>query len=139
MARVSAEQATAKWVSRLSGATQQIQDGVNGVTVAPGTKAAAAKELWVQRVMAAKDKWAQRVASVSLSDWQNAMINVGIPRVAQGAQAKQGKVQSFMSEFLPYLDSGVAKVKAMPKGDLSASIARATAMIQHNAAFKRTR
>jgi hypothetical protein len=137
MARVTPEQATAKWLQRLSASSQQITDGVNGVTVAPGTKAAAAKDLWANRVMAAKDKWASRVASVSLTEWQSSMINVGIPRIAQGAQAKQGKVQDFMAQFLPYLDTGVAKVKAMPKGDLSSSIARASAMITHNANFQR--
>lgn len=137
MARVTAEQATAKWLSRLSGATQQITDGVNGVTVAPGSKAAAASQLWLQRVQAAQAKWARNVGAVTLEQWRAAMINVGIPRVAQGAQAKQQKVQAFFSQFLPYLDAGVAKVRAMPKGDINASIARATAMIQYNAAFKR--
>lgn len=136
MARVTAEQATAKWLSRLSAAGQQITDGVQGVTIAPGQKAAAAKDLWAQRVAASKDKWARNVGKVSLADWQNAMVTVGIPRIAQGAQAKQGKVQDFMSKFLPYLDQGVAKVNAMPKGDINASIARAVAMIQHNAAYK---
>lgn len=137
MARVTAEQATAKWLTRLSGASQQITDGVNGVTVAPGAKAAAAKDLWANRVLAAKDKWATRVGSVTLPEWQNAMITVGIPRIATGAQAKQGKMQDFMAQFLPYLDQGVSKVSAMPKGDINASIARASAMIMHNAAFKR--
>ena len=137
MARVTAEQATAKWVQRLSAASQQITDGVNGVTVAPGTKAAAAKQLWAQRVAAAQDKWAQRVGSVTLQQWQQAMIEVGIPRIATGAQAKQGKMTDFMNQFLPYLDQGVQKVNAMPKGDINASIARAAAMIQHNANFRR--
>lgn len=137
MARVTAEQATKKWVDRLSAATQQITDGVQGVTVAPGVKAAAAKELWAQRVAASKDKWAARVSAVSLPEWQNAMVTYGIPRVAQGAQAKQGKVQDFMQKFLPYLDQGVATVNNMPKGDINMSIARAAAMITWNSKFKR--
>lgn len=137
MARVTAEQATAKWVSRLSAASQQITDGVNGVQVSPGAKAAQAVDLWANRVMQSKPKWAARVGAVTLPEWQQAMITVGIPRIATGAQAKQGKVTEFMSQFLPYLDQGVAKVKAMPKGDINASIARAAAMIQHNAQFKR--
>lgn len=136
MARVTPEQATAKWLARLSQSGQQITDGVNGVTVAPGQKAAASKDLWAQRVAAAKDKWARNVGKVSLADWQKSMIEVGIPRIASGAQAKQGKVQEFMQKFLPYLDQGVAKVNAMPKGDINASIARAVAMIQHNAAYR---
>lgn len=137
MARVSAQQAATKWRDRLSAASQQITDGVNGVTTAPGQKAAAAKGLWLARVTAAQDKWAARVASVSLPEWQAAMINTGIPRIAQGAAAKVGKVEAFMTDFLPYLDQGVAKVNAMPKGDINASVQRATAMIMHNAAYKR--
>lgn len=137
MARVTAQQASTKWRDRLTAAGQQITDGVNGVTTAPGVKAAAAKGLWLQRVTASQDKWAQRVASVSLPEWQTAMITTGIPRISQGAAAKVGKVEVFMTEFLPHLDAGVAKVNAMPKGDINQSIARATAMIMHNASFKR--
>lgn len=136
MARVTPDQAAAKWQQRLSAASAQIQDGVNGVTVAPGAKAAQSADLWLQRVTASRDKWAKNVAAVSLEDWRSKMINVGIPRIAQGAQANQPKVQAFMAKFLPYLDQGVAQVKAMPKGTLADSIARATAMIQHNAAYK---
>lgn len=137
MARVTADQAAQKWAQRMAASGDQIRDGVNGVTVAPGVTAAKAKNLWVQRVTASADKWATRVASVPLAEWQSKMIDVGIPRVAQGASANVGKVQDFMSQFLPHLDAGVAKVKQMPKGGLDASIARAAAMIQHNASFQR--
>ena len=133
---ISSAQATAKWLARLSASQQQITDGVNGVTVAPGTKAAAAKVLWAQQVAASQDKWAARVGSVSLQAWQAATI-AGIPRVAMGAQAKQGKVQAFMDQFLPYLERGRAAIESMPKGGVQNGIARAVAQIQYNAAFKR--
>lgn len=137
MARVTAQQATEKWVTRLSAASQQITDGVNGVTTAPGLAAGKAVELWAQRVIAAKPKWKARVESVSLGDWQRSMIEVGIPRISQGAQAKKGKVEDFMTQFLPHVDQGVAQVKNMPKGDIGASVARAAFMIQWNAKFQR--
>lgn len=137
MARVTADQAAAKWQSRLSAATQEITNGVNGVTVAPGVAAAKQKALWLSRVQASQDKWAKRVSAVSLSDWQTKMVNVGIPRIAQGATANQPKVATFMAEFLPYMDRGVAKVKAMPKNGLEDSIARSATMIRHAAAFQR--
>jgi hypothetical protein len=57
--------------------------------------------------------------------------------VAQGAQAKQGKMQSFMAEYLPYLQTGVAQVDAMPKNTLEDGINRAVTMIRHNAGFQR--
>lgn len=126
---------TAKWVRNIGAATQSITDGVNAVTVSPGSKAAAQKNLWLQRIQASADKWAQNVGAVSLTTWQQDMITKGIPRIASGAQANQDKVQAFFTQFLPYLAQGVAQVKAMPKGDINAGIARAVAMIQHNAAF----
>lgn len=137
MARVTPEQAAAKWRDRLTASTQQITDGVNRVQTAPGTLAARQRQTWLARINASADKWARNVARVSLEDWRQAMLSVGVQRVAQGAQAKVGKVQAFQAEFLPYLDAGVAKVKAMPKTSLADSVNRAVAMIQHNAAFKR--
>lgn len=137
MARVTPEQATNKWRDRLSGAATQIQDGINGVTVAPGTLAARNKAGWLARVTAAADKWANNVGRVSLQEWQAAAI-AGIPRVAQGAQAKQGKYQAFAQQFFPFLDANVAKVKAMPNASLEDSINRMVQMVRLNAGFKRT-
>lgn len=136
MARVTPEQAATKWQSRLSGSTQEITQGVQGVTVAPGQTAAKSVDKWLQNVQASKAKWVAKVSAVSLSDWQQKMIEVGIPRVASGASANVGKVQAFQAKFLPHLDAGVAKVRAMPNLTLEDSIARAAAMIRHNASFK---
>lgn len=137
MARGTPDQISNKWAQRLSGATEAITQGVQSVQTAPGVLAARQKQAWIQKLQASQDKWATRVAGVSLADWQSKMINVGIPRVASGAAANQDKVTRFLSEFLPHLDRGVATVRAMPKVTLEDSIQRATAMIRHNASFKR--
>jgi hypothetical protein len=65
------------------------------------------------------------------------MTNVGVPRVAQGAQAKQSKYTAFAQEFFPYLATGVQRIDAMPSTTLEDNINRAVAMIRHNAGFKR--
>lgn len=135
MARVTPQQASDKWVQRMQSANQQITDGVNAVTTAPGMRAAAQADYWLARVTASKAKFQANVGAVTLQQWQADMITKGVPRVASGAVANQPKVTAFMTKFLPYLDQGVAKVKAMPKNSLQDSIARATAMIQHNAAY----
>jgi hypothetical protein len=135
MARLDPTAATAKWVNNLSNATTQITDGVNAVTQAPGQAAAAKVQTWLARIQASAQKWQTNVAAVSLGDWQQAMIKVGIPRVASGAQAKQGKYLAFAQKFYPYLASGVATVKAMPKVTLQDGINRAVAMINYNAKF----
>lgn len=139
MARTTPQAAAEKWASRLSGATQQIQAGVQAVTVAPGQKAAAASQLWLQRVQASQAKWARNVGAVTLADWQDAMLNKGVGRIASGATAAVPKMQAFMTEFLSYLDAGKSRIDAMPKGDINASIARAAAQIQYNSQFKRSR
>lgn len=136
--RATSAQATAKWVQNLSAATDRMTSGAQAVTKAPGIAAAAAADKWLAKVTAAKSKFATNVSRVSLASWQQSYIQVGIPRVAQGAQAKQAKVQSFMDEFLPYLQRGVATVDAMPSNTLEDGVARASAMIRYNAKFVRS-
>ncbi len=135
--RADAASATAKWVSGLQNATQAMQRGVDAVQRSPGELAAAAADKWLMKVTASRDKFARRVGAVSLGDWQNAMRNYGIGRVAQGAQAKQGKMQAFQTEFLQHLQAGSATIDRMPKVTLEDGIAKAVAQIRHNAAFVR--
>lgn len=135
--RADAQMATQKWLTNLGNATDRMTKGAQAVTVAPGQKAAAAADKWLIRVQASKQKFINNTGRVSLQQWQDAYIKVGIPRVSQGAQAKQTKYTDAMSAFLPYLAQGVAKIDAMPNNSLADAIARATAMIQHNAAYQR--
>lgn len=127
---------TKKWLTNLSQATQSITDGVNSVTTAPGVTAAKAKQRWLNRVMESADKWATNVSKVSLAEWQSAMLNLGIGRIASGAQQKQDRYAKFATQFMPYLEAGKQKIAAMPKNTLSDSIAKSSAQIQYNANFK---
>lgn len=130
----TAAQAAAKWTQNLGAAGQRITDGVNAVTVAPGQVAARNKTAYVNGVQAKADKWASRTAAVPLNDWQQSVIQKGVPRIASGAQAAQPKMEAFMAKFLPYTASGVASLPA--RGGLEANIARSAAMIRHSANFK---
>jgi hypothetical protein len=136
--RTTSADATAKWLTNLSASAARMQSGAMAVQTAPGQAAAAAADKWLAKVTQAKAKFASRVSSVSLQDWQNAYINVGIPRVAQGAQAKQAKVTSFFDQFLPYLQAGLQTIDKMPSVTLEDGIARSSAMIRYNAKFKRS-
>lgn len=135
MAKLDPQSGTAKWVNNLSNATSSITDGVNKVSVAPGQLAAAQVNTWLARIQQSAQKWANNVGAVSLASWKESMINVGIPRIAQGAQAKQSKYLAFAQKFYPYVEQGQAQVKAMPKVTLQDGINRAVAMIKHNAAY----
>lgn len=137
MAKSTPEQATQKWVQRIGVAGDAMKQGVMSVTVAPGAQAAKQKAAWLAKLQASQDKWASRVASVSLADWQNSMVNIGIPRVASGAQQKQGKYTAFAQEFFPFLDQVTASTRAMPKVTLQDSINRVTNQITKTAQFKR--
>lgn len=116
MAAKNAQKVAAKWKERLSNATEEMTDGVRAVTVAPGVQAAAKQETMKARLMEAitSGKWARNVQKKSLSEWQADMINVGIPRVSQGAAEKIGKVEKFMTKFLPFVEGVSKQIKAMP-------------------------
>lgn len=135
MARLDPQSGTSKWVNNLSNATSSITEGVNKVQVAPGQLAAAQVNTWLARIQQSANKWATNVGAVSLAQWKEAMISVGIPRIAQGAQAKQSKYLAFAQKFYPYVEQGQASVRAMPKVTLQDGINRAVAMIKHNAAY----
>lgn len=124
-----------RWAQQLGASTQKIQDGVQGVTVAPGQKAAQAQGKYLAAVQANAEKWKNRVGAVSLSDWQSAMIAKGLPRIASGAQQGQGKMQVFMTQFLPYVETAAQQVRSMPNLTLEDSVNRAAAMIRANAKF----
>lgn len=126
------------WASGMAQAGKKITDGVNAVTEAPGQKAAAAADLWQQRVSdpLVKAKFQRRSQAVSLQDWKTAMLTKGVNRVGAGAAASKPKFAKFMQQFLPFVQNVAAQVRQMPKGDINASIARMTAQVQGTAAFQ---
>jgi hypothetical protein len=137
MTRVNPQEATQKWLTRLSGATSDVTAGIAKVTESPGVAAVRSKAKYQNNVVAAFPKWERNTGAVSLSAWQQAATN-GASRIAQGAQQKQGKFENFATQFFPYLDSGVQKVKNMPNATFEDRVQRAVAMMRHNAGFKRS-
>lgn len=136
--RVTPEQAQAKWVSRIGAASQDVANGVDRVTTAPGQAAAAKVDKWRQNTMAAEDKWRRNVGAVSLEDWRTLMKSVGIPRIAQGAQAKQAKYGNFAAQFFSHLEQGLQQLASMPDTTFEDRVAKAVAMMRHNRNFKRS-
>jgi hypothetical protein len=128
----SAEQMGAGWAAGLQGAGAKVERGVRGVTEAPGLAAARAADLWQRRLMEArtKQKFATNVAAIPLATWQQNMVTLGIPRMAQAASVKSPKYIRAMQRIRPILEQVTAQVRAMPKGGLEAGIARATAQMR---------
>ena len=135
MAIPTADQAAQAWAQRLAGSTERITQGVQSVTTAPGQAAARQKAVWSQNVQASQDKWASRVAGVSLPDWQQSMVQKGIPRIAQGATAAQPKMAEFMAQLLPHIQSQVSALP--PRGNIDANINRMTQFVRGMAKFQR--
>lgn len=126
----NASQITAKWLTNYQGSAQAMTDGSNAVQTAPGQLAAANVNFWLSQIQANANKWAANVAAVSLQDWKTAYQQLGIQRGQAGAQQKQGKYLAFIQAYMAWLPGQVATIKAMPKGNIQQSIARAAAMIQ---------
>ena len=125
----------ARWANNLAGATSKIQAGIESVTTPPGQLAARQKAAYVQGVTANADKWGTNVAAVPLSDWQNAAVQKGLPRIATGASQAEPKFATFMTKLLPYINSGRGQLP--PRGNLQQNIQRATAWINYMAQFKK--
>lgn len=134
----SVQSVVEKWKRNLSSSTQSMKDGILAVTTAPGQAAARQKEKWIRKLQeaAASGKWEQAVQAVPLAEWQDKMINLGLPRIASGAAAGAPKVSAFMDQFLPFVERAAAEVQQMPNATLEDSIQRAAAMIRKNASFK---
>lgn len=137
MAKLTAAEAAAKWQRNLSNSTEDIRAGIERVDTAPGAQAARKRQKWEQGVRDSADKWARNVAAVSLEEWKRKAIDVGLNRVASGAQANEGKTAAFFEEFIPHLDRGVAQIQAMPDNTLEDRINRSVAMMRHNSNFER--
>lgn len=136
MARTNASQWLDKWGRRLNAAGQDIQNGVNRVTVAPGVSAAAAQDRFLAGITQAVTSgvWARQVSKVSLNSWQESMKNKAIPRIPQGVTAAQASKQGQITALLNAVDGAAAAANALPKGGLENSINRATTFMREMSA-----
>lgn len=132
----SPQDAAARWATNLGGAQQKWEDGVNGVTVAPGQLAARQADKWARNTAAAKPKFAAGAAAVTLQDWQQQTVAKGGPRLATGAQAAQGKVGAVFERLFPYISQQVNSLPA--RGDLEQNINRMAQFARGMAKFPST-
>ena len=135
---LTAQQVAERWSQRGSNSGETVRAGVASVQENPAEKAAAAKDRWLAGVQRAAQngKYEAKLRQVTLADWKNAMINKGIPNMQNGYTVAKAKFARFMEQWLPYVRQGAAQIRMMPKNNLDQSIARAVAMIRHNAAFR---
>lgn len=126
----TAQEVADKWATNIGNATTSMKNGVARVTVAPGEAAAQKAAKWQQAMQdpATFTKWQNNVRRVSLGSWQQSMNDIGIARVAAGAQAKKAKFEQAMNSLLQHIDAGVQQIKSMPDTTFEERLARSTAM-----------
>ena len=137
MAKLTPQQYTDKWASRLKGAGQQIRDGVANLTVNPCAQAAAASKKWIQKVSDAEGKFVRGLGRVSLEEWKSQLLGKGVQRISSGVDGALAKQVEFASQLLPYTDTVKAACNAMPGLTLDDGINRAVKAIQLMAKFQR--
>lgn len=138
MAKMTGQQMAAKWRQNLSASTTFIQQGVQAVQDSPTEKAAASGEKMLRGITAAvqSGKWGRRLREVSLAQWKERTIQVGIPRIAQGAAASEGKFATFATRLLAFQDRLVQQVDAMPDLTLEDNINRMVTFVRGMSEFR---
>lgn len=121
-----------KWANNLSASTQQITNSVNAMTVNPCALAAAAVNQWQAAVNTpeAARKFQQGLNKVPLNVWQQAMTGKGVQRIPSGAQAAIGKMTTFMTAWLQFVQGCQNQIANMPKDNFANRTARMNTMIQ---------
>ena len=135
MAKVTAQQYVDKQARRLIGATEEIRQGVQNVTEAPGVKAARKADKMLAGITEAinSGKWQEAVANVSLPEWQRAMLDKGIGRIPAGVEAAKAKNLQMAERLLAAVDSVASRVNAMPDTNLEDRIAKSVAFMREMA------
>jgi len=130
--KVTADQFATRWGAGLKGSVERIRSGVERVTESPGKAAAAKSDKWHTAISstATKDKWARRIGEMSLEDWQRAMIQKGVNRIATGVDEAQPKMVVYGEKLIAHQNTLLGQLDSMPDLTLEDSIARATSWIR---------
>ncbi len=129
MALPTPQQYAQKWATNLGAAQAYQKAGVMAVTEAPGVKAAAAGDRYMAGIQAAftSGKWAAKVSGVSLSAWQNAYINKGLPRMQTGISTAVANKIPQWTALLNNIATVQGQLDSLPKGGLQNNINRMVA------------
>lgn len=107
VARMTGGDFADKHAKNLRAAADEIRKGVDAVTEAPGAKAAARKDVYVNRMTdsSVHERWAKNVAKVPLEEWKADMKEKGIGRISAGLDRSKGKISDFGDKLLTHIKS----------------------------------
>lgn len=133
----NAADVASKWANNLGAAGPSIQKGVQSVQTAPTQLAAKNPDGYLAGVQRAvsSGRWQRNLMNVTLQEWQQAMIQKGLPRIQAGAQMGKANMQSFMQDFLPYVYSSQQQLASQPRGNLEQNISRMTTWVRAMASY----
>jgi hypothetical protein len=136
--RFTPDEIASRWNATLKASTDKIRQGVAKVDAAPSAKAIANKDVLKARLLEAieKGRWERQLGKVTLDDYKRLMTDVGIPRIASGADANVGKVQDFAGKLIPAVNSALSKVAPIKPVTLEDSVNRMTTFVREMAKFK---
>jgi hypothetical protein len=120
--KITPQESVQKWQQRTAASTQDYVAGINRVSSAPGEAAARQADVYLANVQANVNKWKKNVASVSLTDWQRAAIDLGAPRIATGVNAATEKTLRATERNFQNIDNALAGLP--PRGTFEQNMAR---------------
>jgi len=108
--------AVAKWEKNTKGKWGAICAAVNKVTAAPGIKAAAQKQKWINKLADKdiKDKWKLRCGQLTISDWAASFGQLTSTQFDTLVSKGQTRMEAFMSWLLGQLATPVATLDTDP-------------------------
>jgi molecular chaperone GrpE (heat shock protein) len=139
MAKLTPVQFAEKHNRRTKAALDDMRTGIQNVTISPTMQAAAKADKMLARLTESvqSGKWADGLKRVTLEDWKEKMLTLGVNRVSQGLDANKAKVEKFATDLLPYIDSGLTRIKAMPDVSSEDAISRMTEWTRYMLKFRR--
>lgn len=135
---ITAAQFWTKWSNGMNQAGDRIRAGVNAVLTTPGYDAIAQQAKMRANWLNAIDggKWATNLGAMTVEGWRAAMIQKGIPRIADGVRGAQARVTNFATALLQFENQLQQQVRAMPNATAGDKEARVIAWMRGMKQFR---
>lgn len=138
MAKLTPEEAAAKWKNRTASAQPDWQRGVERTADSPTAKAAASATKWQTKVSAAStmEKFKRNVGAVSKEEWQTRTL-AKAGNYSAGVQASEDKMLKHQRDSAAHIEAGRRMIAGMPNVTIEDAAARAAAWVRHMASYKK--
>lgn len=119
-----------KWAENLTRAKSSIRAGINGVTVSPTQKAAAAVGKYRDGCTRAADDGAFVAGcnKVSLQEWKDKSLNKGLANLETGVKEGESRMAAYMTKAAPYFKQAKERAAAVEGSGRAAAIEKMSAV-----------